>query len=465
MLKRLDLRGVTGDLRAHLPRPDLGGEEPVEAVRAILADVEARGDAAVRELTERFDGVRLGPELRVPRRELDAALARLDGALRAALEEAAEAIRSFHEGQRTPEHHHERGGIRVHGYKRPVERAGLYVPGGRAVYPSTVLMTAVPAKVAGVAETVLCVPPDRGTGKVPDATLAAAALADVDELYPIGGAQAIGALAFGTQSIRPVDVIVGPGNVYVAVAKREVAGRGLVAVPSSFAGPSEVVVVADGTVPADFAAIDLIVQAEHGPGGLSWLLTWSDDVADRVSEAVERLVEAAPRRADILSTLDGGGYAVVCDGPEQALDVSNLIAPEHLELLCDAPERLVPLVRSAGAIFCGPLAPASIGDYLAGPNHVLPTFGSARYSSALTIDDFLKDLHVVTVEPRGLERVGRHVVALARAEGLEAHAQSILLRQADQRARQEADERARQPAEQQRQSPHPARDADRENGR
>jgi histidinol dehydrogenase len=430
MLKRLDLRGISGDLGAHLPRPNLGGDEPVEAVRAILAEVEARGDAALRDFTARFDGVQLGPELQVPRRELDDALGRIDGGLRAALEEAAASIRSFHEGQRTPEHHHERGGIRVRGYKRPVERAGLYVPGGRAVYPSTVLMTAVPAKVAGVPEAVLCVPPDRATGHVPDATLAAAAIAEVDEVYPIGGAQAIAALAFGTESIRPVDVIVGPGNVYVAVAKREVAGRGRVAVPSSFTGPSEVVVVADDTVAPDFAAIDLIVQAEHGPGGLSWLLTWSDEVADRVTEAVGRLADDAPRRADILSTLDGGGYAVLCDGPEQAIAVSNLIAPEHLELLCAAPERLVPLVRNAGAVFCGPLAPASIGDYLAGPNHVLPTFGSARFSSALTIDDFLKHLHVVSVDAAGLERVAPHVVALARAEGLDAHAQSILLRQA-----------------------------------
>jgi histidinol dehydrogenase len=430
MLKRLDLRGVAGDLEAHLPRPTLGGDEPVEAVRAILADVKARGDQALRDYTARFDGVELGAELRVPRHELHDALGRIDSALREALEEAADSIRSFHEGQLPVEHLHERGGIAVRGYARPVDRAGLYVPGGRAVYPSTVLMTAVPAKVAGVPETVLCVPPDRSTGRVPDATMAAAALAEVDEVYPVGGAQAIGALAFGTESIRPVDVIVGPGNVYVAVAKREVAGQGRVAVPSSFAGPSEVVVVADASVPAEYAAIDLIVQAEHGPGGLSWLLTWSEAVADRIIGAMEQLVEKAPRKADILSTLDSNGYAVLCDSPEQAIEVSNLIAPEHLELLCANGEALVPLVRNAGAIFSGALAPASIGDYLAGPNHVLPTFGSARFSSALTVHDFLKHLHVVTVDESGLERVAAHVVALARAEGLDAHAQSVLLRQA-----------------------------------
>jgi histidinol dehydrogenase len=191
-----------------------------------------------------------------------------------------------------------------------------------------------------------------------------------------------------------------------------------------------VVVVADGSLPADFAAIDLIVQAEHGPGGLSWLLTWSEAVADQITAAVERLVEHAPRRADILSTLDGNGYAVLCDSPQQAIAVSNHIAPEHLELLCADPDSLVPLVSNAGAIFSGALAPASIGDYLAGPNHVLPTFGSARFSSALTVHDFLKHMHVVTVDAAGLDRVAPHVVALARAEGLDAHAQSVLLRQA-----------------------------------
>ncbi len=428
MLERLDLRGVTDDLRRHLPRPNLGGDEPIDVVRAILTDVEARGDVALRELTERFDGVTL-TDLRVPAEEIAAARRDIDPAVGAALEEAAGNIEAFHRTQLTSPHTYERHGITVRGYKVPVDRAGLYVPGGRAVYPSTVLMTAVPGRVAGVPELALCVPPDRRTGRVPQATLAAAAVAGVDEVYAVGGAQAIAAMAFGTESIRPVDVIVGPGNAYVAVAKREVAGRGRVAIPSAFAGPSEVVVVADHSVPADFAAIDLVVQAEHGPGGLSWLLCWSEDVLAQVDAAVERLVAAAPRREDIVATMDGNGYAVLCDGPEQAMAVANLIAPEHLELLCEGAEELTALVRHAGAVFCGPLAPASIGDYLAGPSHVLPTFGSARFGSALTVDDFLKHLHVVTVDPQGFERAAPHVVALALAEGLDAHAQSILLRQ------------------------------------
>jgi len=429
MLKRLDVRGVPLDgLRSVLPEPSAGGDEPVAAVREILARVEAEGDVAVRAYTERFDGVRLD-ELRVPAGELTAALAAQDPATRAALEAAAGSIAEFQRSTLTPPHTHTAGGVTVRSWRQPVQRAGCYVPGGRAVYPSTVLMTAIPAKVAGVPEVVLCVPPDR-SGRPPAITLAAAAVAGVDEVYAIGGAQAIGALAFGTESIRAVDVIVGPGNVYVALAKREVAGRGLVAIPSAFAGPSEVVVVADESVPADFAAIDVIVQAEHGPDGLAWLVCWSDSVADAVSAAVERLVESAPRRAEILSTLDLNGYAVVCDGPAQAMEVANVIAPEHLELLCDAAVAEVGRVRNAGAIFLGVHAPASVGDYAAGPSHTLPTAGSARFSSVLSVDDFTKHMHTVELTPAGLERLAPHVVALARAEGFDAHATSITLRQA-----------------------------------
>jgi histidinol dehydrogenase len=287
----------------------------------------------------------------------------------------------------------------------------------------------VPAKVAGVREVVL-VSPARPDGRVPAGILAAAALAGADEVYRIGGPAAIGALAYGTESIRPVDVIVGPGSARVAQAKREVAGQGLVGVPSSFAGPSEVVVVADASTPAEWAAIDVILQAEHGPDGLAWLVTWDEDVADAVTEAVARLVPASPRREHLEATLAEGGYAVVCDGPEQALAVSDAIAPEHLELLVDDAEALLPLVRHAGAVFCGPLAPASIGDYLAGANHVLPTYGSARFSGALRVDDFRKHVHVVTVDEKGLAQVGPHVVALATYEGLPAHAESILRREA-----------------------------------
>jgi histidinol dehydrogenase len=424
VLRRLDLRGEGNDLRGRLPRPHQASEEPVAAVKAILAEVRERGDDAVRDLTERFDGVRPGA-LRVPAADIAGALASIEPELRTALEAAAAGIRHFHEQQVVGDHRYERDGIEVVGRKVPVDRAGCYVPGGRAIYPSTVLMTAIPALVAGVGQVVLCVPPDR-TGAVPAATLAAAAIAGVDEVYAIGGAQAIGAMAYGTESVPPVDVIVGPGNVYVAIAKREVAG--LVGVPSSFPGPSEVVVIVDDSAPTDLAAVDVILQAEHGPGGLAWLVSWSEAALDAVCDEIAAQVAVAPRRADIESTFAEGGYAVLCDSPDQAVAVSNTIAPEHLELITEDPQALVPLVRHAGAVFCGPWSPASVGDYLAGPSHVLPTDGSARFGSALTVADFQKDVHVITLTRQALEQAAPTVVAIATAEGLAAHADSVARR-------------------------------------
>ena len=424
MLRRLDLRGAGTDLRGKLPRPHQASEGPVAAVKEILADVRDRGDEAVRDLTERFDGTR-PTSLRVDPAEIRAALAGLDPELRTALETAAAGITDFHRQQVVGDHRYVRDGIEVVGRKVPVDRAGCYVPGGRAIYPSTVLMTAIPARVAGVGQVVLCVPPDRA-GRVPAATLAAAAIVGVDEVYAIGGAQAVGAMAYGTESVRPVDVIVGPGNVYVAIAKREVAG--LVGVPSSFPGPSEVVVIADGSAPPDLAAVDVILQAEHGPGGLAWLISWSESALDAICDEIAAQVAVAPRREDIESTFAEGGYAVLCDSPEQAIAVSNTIAPEHLELITEDPQALVPLVRHAGAVFCGPWSPASVGDYVAGPSHVLPTDGSARFGSALTVADFQKDVHVITLTRDALEIAAPTVAAIARAEGLAAHADSVLRR-------------------------------------
>jgi histidinol dehydrogenase len=429
VLTRLDLRGVApGELAGRLPRPNAAGGEPVAAVREILAEVRAGGDDAVLALTERFDGVRPA-NLSVPREDWTAALGRIDADLRAALEAAAGTIRAFQEAERSPDVVHDAGGITTRTLRRPVDRAGCYVPGGRAVYPSTVLMTVIPAKVAGVPWVAVCVPPGPD-GAVPDVVLAAAAVAGADAVHPVGGAQAIAALAYGTVSIPAVDVIVGPGNVYVAVAKREVAGEGLVGVPSAFAGPSEVVVVADHSIAPVLAAVDVIVQAEHGPEGLAWLVTWDGAVADAVEAEVTRLVAASPRHADVEATLGKSGISVLVDGPEAAVAVANAIAPEHLELLCEGSDDLVDLVRHAGAVFCGPLSPASIGDYWAGPSHVLPTFGSARFAGALTPDDFTKPVHVVTVSEAGFAAAAPHVVALAEAEGLSAHADSIRLRQA-----------------------------------
>ena len=429
MLRRIDLRGFTGDLSDVLPRPETPTGGPVDVVRDILAAVAERGDAAVREYTSRFDGVELD-SLVVADAELAAAIERIEPDVRAALELAADRIAAYHEAQMPADVRVEQPGVSIRGIHRAVERAACYVPGGRAVYPSTVLMTAVPARVAGVEQIVVCVPPGPD-GKVPDIVLAAAKIAGAHEVVSVGGAQAIGAVAHGTESIRPVDVIVGPGNIYVALAKQEVAGT--VGVPSSFAGPSEVVVVADGTDPADFAAVDVILQAEHGPDGLAWFVTWNDAFADEVTASIERLVADAPRRAEIESTLSTSGMVVVTDSPEQAMAVSNFIAPEHLEIQTADNEALVAMVRNAGAVFCGRYAPASLGDYVAGPSHVLPTNGTARFASALTVHDFMKDVHIVFVEQAGLEAMGDAVEALAGAEGLDAHAASIRLRRGAER--------------------------------
>jgi histidinol dehydrogenase len=434
LLTRLDLRGADGDLRSVLPAPAPLGDGPVQTVREILAAVKAGGDAAVEDLTRRFDGVR-PPSLRVPAREITAASRAVPSSLRQALEEAARAIRQFHEAERAAHRnfdHIGEDGISTRELLVPVRRAGCYAPGGRAPLASTVLMTAIPARVAGVDEVLLCSPPGPD-GRVAAPVLAAASIAGVDEVYAIGGAQAIAAMAYGTTTVGAVDVIAGPGNLYVAVAQRLVAQEGVVGVPSAFAGPSEVVVVADDSAPAAYAAIDIVVQAEHGPDGLSWLVTWSEEVAGAVEEEVERLAALAPRRREIAATLERGGWSVLVDGPRRAMDVCNVVAPEHLELITSDPEALVPLVRSAGAVFCGPWAPASVGDYIAGPSHVLPTFGSARYASALGVEDFLRKVHVISADRPALTRVSDYVAAIATAEGLSAHARSVILRAEQQR--------------------------------
>ena len=278
---------------------------------------------------------------------------------------------------------------------------------------------------AGVDQVILCVPPNPD-GRVDDATLAAAAVAGVDEVYCVGGAQAVAAMAYGTETIARVDVIVGPGNRYVAEAKRQVSG--VVGIASAFAGPSEVVVVAGPDTPAALAAVDLVVQAEHGPDGLAWLVTWDPAKADEVTAAVQAMVAASPRRADLEATLRSGGYACVVDGVAEALAVANVVAPEHLELLVEGAEGLLDQVRAAGAVFCGPGTPASLGDYVAGPNHVLPTNRTARFASALRADDFRRHIHAVTADARALAELGPAVITLATTEGLPAHAESIRLR-------------------------------------
>ena len=424
MLSRIDLRGRSEIAESLLSRPGLSDGALLDTVREVIGEVRRTGDQALYELTERFDGVRLD-SLVVPSDAAVRALADLDRNLRDALEMTEVAVRHHHESRLGTDRTASDRGLRIRTVVQPVGRAGCYVPGGQAAYPSTVLMTAVVAHVAGVEDVVVCVPPGTN-GAVAESTLAATAIAGVDTVHPVGGAQAIAAMAYGTETIRPTDVIVGPGNAYVALAKREVAG--VVGVPSAFAGPSEVVVVADGTVPAEFVAVDLCAQAEHGPDGMAWLVTWDEKVANGVDEALSRVIDWAPRTNVIVSALSTGGRCVLVEDKEQALDVVNAIAPEHLQLMVTDSETMAERVRNAGAVFCGPWSPASLGDYVVGPSHVLPTAGSARFSSALTVEDFTKDMHIVTADSDALRRLGPQVEVIAVAEGLDLHAESIRVR-------------------------------------
>jgi histidinol dehydrogenase len=425
-LRLLDLRGNTSPLEQVLPRPHDPGSDVHDAVAEVLGQVRQRGDEAIIEYAAAFDQLAVADaaDLRVPPDEVMTARSRVPYEVKDALELSYERIESFHAHEGTPPGPFHSGGVTVDHLARPVRRAGLYAPGGRARYPSTVLMCAAPARVAGVEDIVLCVPP-AANGRVDDATLAAAAVAGITEVYRIGGAQAIAAMAFGTATVPRVDVIAGPGNAYVAEAKRQVSG--VVGVASAFAGPSEIVVVAGPDAPPEFAAIDLVVQAEHGPDGLAWLVTWDEDVLTAVSSEVDRIVAASPRRADLESTLDSAGIACLVTDPATAMAVANTISPEHLQLMVsddDAPA-LVEQVENAGAVFIGPWAPASLGDYVAGPNHVLPTNRTARFSSALRADDFRRHIHVVSVTPDALRVLGPPVITLADVEGLPAHADSV----------------------------------------
>ncbi len=425
LLAPLDLRGVpAAGLAAAIPRPPSESTFPSDEVRAILDEVRTGGDAAVRDLTERFDGVVLDSAAVAPD-EIAIAREAITPELRRALELANDRILAYHRHEPTPVGDFVLDGVTVRHLVRAVGRAGLYAPGGLARYPSTVLMCAAPARVAGVEDLVLCVPPGPD-GRIATETLAAAAIAGIDEVFAVGGAQAVGAMAYGTETIRSVDVVVGPGNRYVAEAKRQVAG--VVGVPSAFAGPSEVVVVADETTPVSWAAVDIVVQAEHGPDGLAWLVTWSPSLAEAVAASVEEMVARSPRRGALEATLGSGGYTVLVDGPDEAMAVANAVAPEHLELLIEGAEALLPLIRRAGAVFLGPYAPASVGDYVAGPNHVLPTARTARFASALRVDDFRTHIHAVSLDGGTLARLAPSVVAIAEAEGLVAHAESVRVR-------------------------------------
>ena len=394
-------------------------------VDGILADLRARGDAALIENTERFDRIRLTPEtLRISEHEIAEAAARCPPEVVAALELAARRIEAYHRHQ-LPEDldYTDAAGLRLGHRWTPVAAAGLYVPGGTAAYPSSVLMNALPAKVAGVARRVMVVPtPD---GALNPAVMAAARLAGIDEAYRIGGAQAIGALAYGTGTIRAVDKIVGPGNAYVAAAKRQVFGTVGI---DSVAGPSEVLVVADGANDPAWIAADLLAQAEHDTVAQSILMTDDAEFAEAVVGAVDSLLAGLERRDIAGASWSAHGAIILLPDLAAAPALIDRIAPEHLELAVAEPDALAARVRNAGAIFLGRHAPEALGDYLAGPNHVLPTGRTARFSSGLSVLDFMKRSSLIGCTPEALNALGPAVVTLARAEGLGAHALSVAIR-------------------------------------
>ena len=396
-----------------------------DIVARIIADVRARGDAAVIELTHRFDRMQLAPAtLRFTEAEIDALIAEVPDAQRAALDLAAQRIRDYHARQMPPDAAWEDDTGAMLGWRwTPVGAAGLYVPGGQASYPSSVLMNAIPAKVAGVGRLAMTVPtPD---GQANPLVLLAARLSGVDEVYRIGGAQAIAALAHGTETIAPVDKITGPGNAYVAAAKRRVFGKVGI---DMIAGPSEILVIADADNDPDWLALDLLSQAEHDESAQSILITDSPDLARAVDARVTAHLETLERRAIAGASWRDYGAIITVPDIESAAALSNRIAPEHLELCVAAPDTYADRITHAGAIFLGAWTPEAIGDYIGGPNHVLPTARSARFSSGLSVMDFVKRTTLARMTPEALKSIGSAAEVLARAESLEAHGLSVTAR-------------------------------------
>ena len=393
-------------------------------VREILATVRAQGDKALYDYCEKFDHVAL-PSLEVSQAEKDEAMQAVDPAFLEILRMAAENIRAFHRQQvRTSFILTDRPGV-VMGQKiMPIEKVGLYVPGGTAAYPSTVLMDAIPAKIAGCREIVIVTPPGKD-GKVPAAILAAAQIAGVDRVFKVGGAQAVAALAYGTETLPKVDKIVGPGNAFVAEAKRQVFG--LVAI-DMIAGPSEILVLADGSCDAKVVAADLLSQAEHDKMASAVLVTDSEALAEAVAQEIERQLKTLPREEIARASIDNNGKIIVTGDLAAAIDVANALAPEHLELCVEQPFDYLDRITNAGSIFLGKNCPEALGDYLAGPNHTLPTSGTARFSSPLSVDDFVKKSQYTYFTRDALGQVAEQIAAFARQEGLEAHARSAVVR-------------------------------------
>ena len=426
MLARIDARGQDRQVPAGLPRARLDVDAALDAVRPICDAVRRDGAGAVRELTERYDGVRL-TDLAVGADELEKALAELDAGVRAALEEAIRRARRVHEAQRphdavvevTP------GGTVTERWV-PVGRVGLYVPGGLVAYPSSVVMNVVPAQVAGVESIAVASPPKAEfDGRPNPSVLAACALLGVTEVYAVGGAQAIAMFAYGVEGVPPVDIVTGPGNVYVAAAKRLV--RGVVGIDAE-AGPTEIAILADETADPDHVAADLVAQAEHDELAACLLVTDSEPLADAVTDALAPRVASARHAARVEKALTGQSAIVVVDDVDHGLAVVDAWAAEHLEIVTRDAPAVAARVRNAGAIFVGAYAPVSLGDYLAGSNHVLPTGGTARHTSGLSVHSFLRGIHVVDYDREALAGVAEHVDALGGAEDLAAHVEAVRAR-------------------------------------
>ncbi|GAB4288793.1 MAG: histidinol dehydrogenase [Coriobacteriia bacterium] len=424
MMRRIELERGRRLTPADIVRTGGMDVEALGVAQRIIDDVKARGDEALVEHTAQLDKVTL-TELAVTQDEIEAALEAVDDDFRSAIATAAAAIEDFHRRQVTQSWFStDESGIVLGQKVTPLSRVGIYVPGGRARYPSSVLMNAIPAIVAGVSEIAMVVPP-APDGSVDPHVLAAAAECGVSEIYKVGGAQAIAALAYGTETIARVDKITGPGNAYVTAAKKLVMGDVGI---DMLAGPSEVLILADETAEPVFCAADLMAQAEHDPRAATYLVTTDPTLPDDVEAALAELLADAPRAEVIERSLVDNGLIVICPDIDSALDAADLIAPEHLEVMMAEPFELLGAIRNAGAIFLGPWTPESVGDYVAGPNHVLPTGGTARFSSPLSVDDFVKKSSVISYSLAGLEMDGPSVMTIAEAEGLDAHARAVGLR-------------------------------------
>lgn len=396
-----------------------------ERVRVILEEVKRERDRAVFSYTKQFDGANIGAEsIRVTGEEIDEAYAQVDEKLLSVIKKALVNIRSFHEKQMQNSWFTCEDGIILGQKVTPLSTVGVYVPGGKAVYPSSVLMNVLPAKTAGVERIVMCTPPD-ADGKVYPSTLVAAKEAGVDEIYKVGGAQAIAAMAYGTESVPKVDKIVGPGNIYVALAKKAVYGHVSI---DSIAGPSEILVLADETANPRYVAADLLSQAEHDEMASAILITTSETLAAAVSEEAKRFTEMLSRKEIIQKSLDNYGYILVADNLDAAVDAANEIASEHMEIVTKDPFHVMTRVKNAGAIFVGAYSSEPLGDYFAGPNHVLPTNGTAKFFSPLSVDDFIKKSSIVSYSREALAKVHTDIEQFAECERLTAHANSIRVR-------------------------------------